>query len=186
MKEDIQNCLNTLREGGIILYPTDTVWGIGCDANNPQAIQKIYDLKGRTSSKALITLVGSEVMLERTVLNMPEIAWDLIESTNRPLTLIYDEVKGIAPNAIAEDGSCGIRLAKDTFCQQLIQRLGKPIISTSANVSGEETPKDFRSISDTILNGVDFVVNYRQNEATSQKSSNIIKLKNNGEIKIIR
>lgn len=186
MKEDIQNCLNTLREGGIILYPTDTVWGIGCDASNPQAIQKIYDLKGRTSSKALITLVGSEVMLERTVLNMPEIAWDLIESTNRPLTLIYDEVKGIAPNAIAEDGSCGIRLAKDTFCQQLIQRLGKPIISTSANVSGEETPKDFRSISDTILKGVDFVVNYRQNEATSQKSSNIIKLKNNGEIKIIR
>lgn len=186
MKEDIQNCLNTLREGGIILYPTDTVWGIGCDASNPQAIQKIYDLKGRTSSKALITLVGSEVMLERTVLNMPKIAWDLIESANRPLTLIYDEVKGIAPNAIAEDGSCGIRLAKDTFCQQLIQRLGKPIISTSANVSGEETPKDFRSISDTILKGVDFVVNYRQNEATSQKSSNIIKLKNNGEIKIIR
>ena len=186
MKEDIQNCLNTLREGGIILYPTDTVWGIGCDASNPQAIQKIFDLKGRTSSKALITLVGSEVMLERTVINMPEIAWDLIESTNRPLTLIYDEVKGIAPNAIAEDGSCGIRLAKDTFCQQLIQRLGKPIISTSANISGEETPKDFRSISDTILKGVDFVVNYRQNEATSQKSSNIIKLKNNGEIKIIR
>ncbi|MEC8273980.1 MAG: L-threonylcarbamoyladenylate synthase [Bacteroidota bacterium] len=186
MKEDIQNCLNTLREGGIILYPTDTVWGIGCDASNPQAIQKIYDLKGRTSSKALITLVGSEVMLERTVINMPEIAWDLIESANRPLTLIYDEVKGIAPNAIAEDGSCGIRLTNDTFCQQLIQRLGKPIISTSANVSGEETPKDFRSISDTILKGVDFVVNYRQNEATSQKSSNIIKLKNNGEIKIIR
>ena len=186
MKEDIQNCLNTLREGGIILYPTDTVWGIGCDASNPQAIQKIYDLKGRTSSKALITVVGSEVMLERTVLNMPEIAWDLIESANKPLTLIYDEVKGIAPNAIAEDGSCGIRLAKDTFCQQLIQRLGKPIISTSANVSGEETPKNFRSISDTILKGVDFVVNYRQNEATSQKSSNIIKLKNNGEIKIIR
>lgn len=186
MKEDIQNCLNTLREGGIILYPTDTVWGIGCDASNPQAIQKIYDLKGRSSSKALITLVGSEVMLERTVINMPEIAWDLIESANRPLTLIYDEVKGIAPNAIAEDGSCGIRLTKDTFCQQLIQRLGKPIISTSANVSGEETPKDFRSISDTILKGVDFVVNYRQNEATSQKSSNIIKLKNNGEIKIIR
>lgn len=186
MKEDIQNSLNTLREGGIILYPTDTVWGIGCDASNPQAIQKIYDLKGRTSSKALITLVSSEVMLERTVINMPEIAWDLIESANRPLTLIYDEVKGIAPNAIAEDGSCGIRLAKDTFCQQLIQRLGKPIISTSANVSGEETPKDFKSISDTILTGVDFVVNYRQNEVISQKSSNIIKLKNNGAIKIIR
>ena len=186
MKEDIKNCLNTLRKGGIILYPTDTVWGIGCDATNPQAIQKIYDLKGRSSAKALITLVGSEVMLERTVVNMPEIAWDLIESANRPITIIYDQVKGIANNAVAEDGSCGIRLAKDTFCQQLTQRLGKPIVSTSANLSGEETPKDFRSISDTILSGVDFIVNYRQNETTNQKSSNIVKLKNNGEIKIIR
>tara|TARA_B100000963_G_scaffold109444_1_gene95276 strand:- start:3515 stop:4075 length:561 start_codon:yes stop_codon:yes gene_type:complete len=186
MKENIQNCINTLKKGGIILYPTDTVWGIGCDASNPKAIQKIYDLKGRTSSKALITLVGCEVMLERIVINMPEIAWDLIESANRPLTLIYDEVRDIAPNAIAEDGSCGIRLTKDAFCQQLIQRFAKPIISTSANISGEDTPKNFNSISDTILKGVDFVVNYRQNEATSKKSSNIIKLKNNGEIKIIR
>ena len=110
MKEDIQNCLNTLREGGIILYPTDTVWGIGCDASNPQAIQKIFDLKGRTSSKALITLVGSEVMLERTVLNMPEIAWDLIETAEKPLTIIYEKVKDIAKNAMANDGSCAIRL----------------------------------------------------------------------------
>ena len=186
MKEDIQNCLDILRSGGIILYPTDTVWGIGCDASNPLAIQKVFDLKGRSSSKALITLVGSEIMLERTVVNMPDIAWDLIETTNKPLTVIYDEVMGIAANAISEDGSCGIRLANDSFCQKLIQRFGKPIISTSANVSGEETPMDFSSISNTILNGVDFVVNYRQNETANQKSSNIIKLKNNGEIKIIR
>jgi L-threonylcarbamoyladenylate synthase len=117
---------------------------------------------------------------------MPDIAWDLIETTDKPLTIIYDQVKGIATNAIADDGSCGIRLAKDSFCEQLIKRFGKPIISTSANVSGEETPKDFRSISDAILKGVDFVVNYRQDENAKQQASNIIKLKNNGEIKIIR
>jgi L-threonylcarbamoyladenylate synthase len=186
MKEDIQNCLDILRSGGLILYPTDTVWGIGCDASNPDAIQKIFNLKGRSSSKALIVLVGSEVMLERTVVNMPDIAWDLIETTDKPLTIIYDQVKGIATNAIADDGSCGIRLAKDSFCEQLIKRFGKPIISTSANVSGEKTPIDFSSISDNILEGVDFIVNYRQNENTKQQASNIIKLKNNGEIKIIR
>ena len=186
MKEDIQNCLDILRSGGLILYPTDTVWGIGCDASNPDTIQKIFNLKGRSSSKALIVLVGSEVMLESTVVNMPDIAWDLIETTDKPLTLIYDQVKGIATNAIADDGSCGIRLAKDSFCEQLIKRFGKPIISTSANVSGEKTPIDFSSISDSILEGVDFIVNYRQNENTKQQASNIIKLKNNGVIKIIR
>ena len=186
MKEDIQNCLDILRSGGLILYPTDTVWGIGCDASNQDAIQKIFNLKGRSSSKALIVLMDSEVMLERTVVNMPDIAWDLIETTDKPLTIIYDQVKGIATNAIADDGSCGIRLAKDSFCEQLIKRFGKPIISTSANVSGEKTPIDFSSISDSILEGVDFIVNYRQNENTKQQASNIIKLKNNGEIKIIR
>ena len=186
MKTDIQSCLDTLRSGGIILYPTDTVWGLGCDAANPEAIQKIFNLKGRASSKALIVLVGSEIMLERTVVNMPDIAWDLIETSTRPMTLIYDEVKGIAANAIAKDGSCGVRLAKDPFCEQLIKRFGKPIISTSANVSGDQTPQDFSSISDAILHGADFVVNYRQNETTNQQASNIIKLKNNGEIKIIR
>ena len=182
----IEETVAALHQNKVILYPTDTVWGIGCDASNPDAIQKIFNLKGRSSSKALIVLVGSEVMLERTVVNMPDIAWDLIETTDKPLTIIYDQVKGIATNAIADDGSCGIRLAKDSFCEQLIKRFGKPIISTSANVSGEKTPIDFSSISDSILEGVDFIVNYRQNENTKQQASNIIKLKNNGEIKIIR
>ena len=123
MSNELNNTIKVLKQGGLILYPTDTVWGIGCDASNPDAIQKIFNLKGRSSSKALIVLVGSEVMLERTVVNMPDIAWDLIETTDKPLTLIYDQVKGIATNAIADDGSCGIRLAKDSFCEQLINDL---------------------------------------------------------------
>jgi len=186
MKEDINNCLKVLRQGGIILYPTDTGWGIGCDASNVKAVKQIYHLKERVSSKALITLVGSETMLERTVIDMPEIAWNLIEAADKPLTIIYDKVKTIASNAVADDGSCAIRLVKDAFCQELIQKFGKPIISTSANISSQPTPKNFSEISNKILQGVDFVVNFRQNEAQKHQSSNIIKLQNNGVIKIIR
>ena len=186
MREEIQQALSVLREGGIILYPTDTVWGIGCDASNPEAVKKVYDLKNRADSKALITLVASEVMLERTVINMPDIAWDLIDAAEKPLTIIYQEVKGIAHNAIAEDGSCAIRLPKDNFCQQLVQRLGKPLISTSANTSGNPTPQSFQDIEPSILSGVDYVVNLRQQEKSKNTPSSIILLKNNGEIKIIR
>lgn len=186
MREEIQQALSVLREGGIILYPTDTVWGIGCDASNPEAVKKVYDLKNRADSKALITLVASEVMLERTVIDMPDIAWDLIDAAEKPLTIIYQEVKGIAHNAIAEDGSCAIRLPKDNFCQQLVQRLGKPLISTSANTSGNPTPQSFQDIEPSILSGVDYVVNLRQQEKSKNTPSSIILLKNNGEIKIIR
>ena len=186
MREEIQQTLSVLREGGIILYPTDTVWGIGCDASNPEAVKKVYDLKNRADSKALITLVASEVMLERTVIEMPDIAWDLIDAAEKPLTIIYQEVKGIAHNAIAEDGSCAIRLPKDNFCQQLVQRLGKPLISTSANTSGNPTPQSFQDIEPSILSGVDYVVNLRQQEKCKNTPSSIILLKNNGEIKIIR
>ena len=186
MREEIQQALSVLREGGIILYPTDTVWGIGCDASNPEAVKKVYDLKNRADSKALITLVASEVMLERTVIDMPDIAWDLIDAAEKPLTIIYQEVKGIAHNAIAEDGSCAIRLPKDNFCQQLVQRLGKPLISTSANTSGNPTPQSFQDIEPSILSGVDYVVNLRQQEKSKNTPSSMILLKNNGEIKIIR
>ena len=186
MKEDISKCLTVLQSGGLILYPTDTVWGLGCDATNSVAIEKIYALKGRISSKALITLVGSEIMLERTVVDMPSIAWDLIEAATNPLTIIYDKVNGISKTAIAEDGTCGIRLTSDPFCKQLIQRFGKPIISTSANQSGQPTPMTFSEIDQHILKGVDFVVNFRQNENNKKTASNIIKLQNNGAIKIIR
>lgn len=186
MREEIQQALTILRAGGLILYPTDTVWGIGCDASNPEAIKKVYELKNRADSKALITLVASEVMLERTVVNMPDIAWDLIDASEKPLTIIYQKVKGIADNAIAEDGSCAIRLPKDQFCQQLVQRLGKPLISTSANTSGSPTPQSFQDIESSILSGVDYVVNLRQQEKSKNTPSSIILLKNNGEIKIIR
>ena len=183
---ETQQALGVLREGGIILYPTDTVWGIGCDASNPEAVKKVYDLKNRADSKALITLVASEIMLERTVIDMPDIAWDLIDAAEKPLTIIYQEVKGIAHNAIAEDGSCAIRLPKDNFCQQLVQRLGKPLISTSANTSGSPTPQSFQDIEPSILSGVDYVVNLRKQEECKHAPSSIILLKNNGEIKIIR
>ena len=186
MIDEIQQAKNVLIEGGLILYPTDTVWGIGCDASNPEAVKKVYDLKNRADTKALITLVASEVMLERTVIDIPEIAWDLIDAAEKPLTIIYQEVKGIAHNAIAEDGSCAIRLPKDNFCQQLVQRLGKPLISTSANTSGTPTPQSFNDIEPSILSGVDYVVNLRQQEECKNTPSSIILLKNNGEIKIIR
>ena len=186
MKQEIQQALTTLREGGLILYPTDTVWGIGCDASNPDAVKKVYHLKNRVDSKALIMLVASEVMLERTVIDIPDIAWDLIDAAKKPLTVIYQAVKGIAHNAIADDGSCAIRLPKDNFCQQLIQRLGKPLISTSANTSGNPTPQSFQDIEPSILSSVDYVVNLRQQEKSKNTPSSIVFLKNNGEIKIIR
>lgn len=186
MTTDLRNCLDVLNSGGLILYPTDTIWGLGCDATNSTAIQNIYDLKGRVNNKALITLVSSEYMLEKTVKNMPDIAWDLIEQSVRPLTIIYDEVSSISANALAENGSCGIRLVKNGFCHELINRFGKPIISTSANVSGTESPRKFSEIDNSILNGVNYVVNFGQNDTTHNKASNIIKLSNNGEVKIIR
>lgn len=184
MQEEIKKAVETLRAGGLILYPTDTVWGIGCDASNSEAVQKVYALKERAEAKALITLVGSEVLLERTVVDMPSIAWDLIESSDKPLSIIYDQVKGIADNAVAPDGSCAIRLPKESFCRQLAQRFGKALISTSANKSGADTPKNFQEIEPAILSGVDYVVNL-QPKSTGVASS-IIRLKNNGEIKIIR
>ena len=186
MREEINQAISVLRLGGLILYPTDTVWGIGCDASNPEAVKKVYELKNRADSKALITLVASEIMLERTVIDMPDIAWDLINAAEKPLTIIYQEVKGIAHNAIAEDGSCAIRLPKNNFCQQLVQRLRKPLISTSANTSGAPTPQSFKDIEPSILSGVDYVVNLRQQEKCKNTPSSIIMLKNNGEIKIIR
>ena len=186
MQEEIKKCLEILRKGGLILYPTDTIWGIGCDATNKDAVQKIYKIKKRQESKALITLVNNEVMLERTVVDMPEIAWDLIESADKPLSIIYEKVKGIAPNVIAKNGSCAIRLVKNEFCEKLISQLKKPIVSTSANVSGKDSPTNFYNIDKEIINSVDYVVNYCRENKEIRSSSNIIELKNNGSIKIIR
>lgn len=186
MEEEIQNALQALRKGGSILYPTDTVWGIGCDAKNKDAVAKIYKIKERAEYKSMVVLVCDEQMLNRYVKEVPAIAWDLIEAAEEPLTIIYPDARGLANNLIAADGSIGIRLVKDEFCKNLIHKFGKPIVSTSANISGEDTPKTFNDIKLDILNKVDYIVNYRKEELNNSKSSTIIKVEMNGEFKIIR
>ena len=185
-KEEISKTLKVLNEGGLILYPTDTIWGIGCDATNSDAVKKIYDLKKRMDSKSMLVLVDNDETLNRYVDDIPEVAFELIEAADRPLTIIYDHPVGVAPNLLAEDGSLGIRITEDPFCRELCRRLRKPLVSTSANISGQKSPSNFSQISEEIKNGVDYVVEYRQNEQSASKPSNIIKLSDGGVIKIIR
>lgn len=186
MKVELDKALEVLKAGGIILYPTDTIWGIGCDATNEEAVKRIYKIKKRSDSKSLIALVDSDVRLERTIEEVPVMAWDLIDYTERPLTIIYDAPKGIAPSAVNIDNTLGIRIVKDDFCKKLIQRLNRPIISTSANISGEKQANCFVEISEEIKNSVDHVVNLRQDEKNDNQSSMIIKLDSSGLIHIIR
>lgn len=185
MKEEINKCLEVLKNGGLILYPTDTVWGIGCDATNEAAIKKVFALKKRADSKALICLVTNDFMLEQHVEKVPNVAYDIIDLATKPTTIIYDNPKGVAKNLVAFDNTLGIRVASDTFCKHLIQRLKKPIVSTSANVAGKPTPSSFKEITNEILKGVDYVVNLQHDTINSTPSS-IIKLSNNGEVKVIR
>lgn len=185
MTEEINKTLEILKQGGLILYPTDTVWGIGCDATNEAAIKRIYDLKKRTDSKSMLCLVANDAMLEKFVEQIPEVAYDLIDLQTKPITIIYDRPKGVAKNLIAEDNSLGIRVASDKFCQYLIQRFKKPIVSTSANISGQPTPRNFKEISHEIIKGVDYVVNLERDKEKSTPSS-IIKLSNDGTVKVIR
>ncbi len=185
MTEEINKTLEILKQGGLILYPTDTVWGIGCDATNEAAIKRIYDLKKRTDSKSMLCLVANDAMLEKYVEKVPEVAYDLIDLQTKPITIIYDQPKGVAKNLIAEDNSLGIRVASDKFCQYLIQRFKKPIVSTSANISGQPTPRNFKEISHEIIKGVDYVVNLERDKEKSTPSS-IIKLSNDGTVKVIR
>lgn len=184
--EDLKEALQCLKEGGIILYPTDTVWGIGCDARNSEAVKKIYDLKKRADSKSMLVLVNNEVTLEKIVEEIPDVTWDLLEAAVNPLTLIYDNAKGVAPELIAEDGSLGIRITKEKFSNELCKRLGAPIVSTSANISGEKSPSFFREISEEIKKGVDYIVKYHQDDEESKSPSNIIKISKGGVVKIIR
>lgn len=186
MKEDIQKALDVLYNGGLILYPTDTIWGIGCDATNEKAVQRVYELKQRLDSKALIVLIDSSAKLNYYVEDIPEVAWDLIDVTDKPLTIIYDGARNLAPNLIAEDGSLAIRITQEKFSHSLCQRFRKAIVSTSANISGIPAPTNFSDISEEIKNGVDYIVNYRQDELAKFKASGIIKLGRNGEIKVIR
>ncbi|MDE6291334.1 MAG: threonylcarbamoyl-AMP synthase [Muribaculaceae bacterium] len=175
-----------MKEGGIILYPTDTVWGIGCDARNEEAIRKIYRLKQREDSKSMLVLVGSEGMLQRTVKDVPEIAWQLIDVAVNPMTIIYDNPVGVADILKAEDGSLGIRISSERFSRALCERMRGPIVSTSANISGKPTPQTFAEISSAIKEGVDYVCNFRQKEKATAKPSNIIKITRGNIVKVIR
>lgn len=186
MVEEINKCIEVLKSGGTILYPTDTIWGIGCDATNKNAVEKIFKIKQREESKTFIVLVDRIEMLNKYIKEVPAIAWDLIETTDTPLTIIYDGAINLAPNAIAEDGSIAIRITSDEFCKKLIYRLGKPIVSTSANTSGESTPQNFMEVNPYILKAVDHVVEWRQNDLSKSIPSSIIRIKENGEFKIIR
>jgi len=185
MTEEINKCISVLDKGGLILYPTDTVWGIGCDATNEIAVQKVYTLKQREDSKALICLVANDIMLERHIEKVPEVAWDIIDLSEKPTTIIYDDPRGIAKNLVASDNTLAVRIASDRFCQYLINKFKKPVVSTSANISGAPTPKSFDEISEKILNGVDYVVNLHRNEKKGVPSS-IIKLGNDGTVSVIR
>ena len=186
--EEIRRATEVLKQGGTILYPTDTVWGIGCDACNPEAVEKIYKIKNRPSEKSMIILLDEATRLNLYVDEVPGIAWDWIELTEKPTTIIYQGAKKIATNLInQEDGSVAIRVVKDDdFCKGLIWKFGKPIVSTSANLSGSATPKSFRDISPAILQAVDYVVNLRQNDAKTPTESSIVSILPNGIFKIIR
>lgn len=186
IEEDIRQAIEVMRKGGIILYPTDTIWGIGCDATNEEAVRRVYEIKRREDSKAMICLVDSDNRLQRYVKDVPNVAWDLIEYATKPLTIIFDGARNLATNLLAEDGSIGIRVTREPFSQQLCYRFQKPIVSTSANISGEPSPANFSEISEDIKNAVDYVVWSRQKEKAKAVPSSIIKLGVDGEVKIIR
>lgn len=185
-EDDIKKAIEVMRQGGVILYPTDTVWGIGCDATNAEAVAKVYALKRRDDSKALICLVDSDNRLQRYVRNVPDVAWQLIEAVEKPTTLILEGAVNLAPNLIAEDGSIGIRVTKEAFSRELCYRFQKAIVSTSANVSGEPAAQNYCDISQEILDGVDYVCQSRRQEHKPHTPSSIIKLAADGEVTIIR
>ena len=186
MDADIIQCLKVLSAGGLILYPTDTVWGIGCDATNEEAVSRVYQLKQRNDSKALIVLIDSADHLDHYVVDVPAIARELIDVAVKPLTIIYEGAYNLAPNLLGAEDSVGIRIPNDEFCHRLCERFGKPIVSTSANVSGQPTAKTFAEIDDAIVGGVDHVVEYRRGDITPHQPSNIILLSRDGTFKIIR
>ena len=184
MENEVKNCVEVLKNGGIILYPTDTIWGIGCDATNENAVKKVYELKKRSKSKALIILIAEYANLYKLLDQLSPNAFKYINSKN-PTTVIFDNVKNISKHAIASDGSAAIRLPNDDFCKKIISELGKPIISTSANISGRDNPKSYSEINKDIIENVDYVVNLRQDEIM-EKPSSIIKIFDDGKIEKIR
>jgi len=186
LKDEVSKALKVLQEGGIILYPTDTIWGIGCDATNTEAVEKIYKLKQRNEAKSMIILVDTENKLESYISEVNPLAYELIEYAENPLTLVMPGAKNISPALINADGSVGIRVAKHPFCQQLIQRLRKPLVSTSANISGKPSPQYFGQIAPEIIDGVDYVVDIEQHDMEIKTPSTIMRLAPNGSFEFIR
>lgn len=186
MLDDIKTSLNILKEGGVILYPTDTIWGIGCDATNEAVVERIYNIKQRHDSKSMLILLDNEGRIKQYVDTIPDIAWELIEASETPLTIIYPGAKNLAQNLIAEDGSIGIRIAKDDFCQKLISQFGKPIVSTSANIAGNPSPGRFNDIDPSIKQSVDYIVKWKQEDIAEGQASSIIKIGLSNEVEIIR
>ena len=185
-EEDIKKAVEVLRKGGVIIYPTDTVWGIGCDATNAEAVKRVYDIKQRDDSKAMICLVDSDARLQRYVRNVPDVAWELIDCIDKPTTLILDGAVNLAPNLIADAGSIGIRITQEPFSHALCQRLKRPIDSTSANISGQPAARFYDEIDEAILTGADYVCRFRRDDQTPHEPSSIIKLCADGTFQIIR
>ena len=185
MHEEVNRTLEVLKSGGVILYPTDTVWGIGCDASNPEAIERIYEIKKRHESKALLCLVSDFKMLNQFVESVPEVAYDIHKYANKPTTIIYDKPIRVAENLVAADDTLAIRVTSDPFCKNLIRKLRKPLVSTSANISGAPTAETYDAITDEIRAAVDYIVDWNRNNKKAKPSA-IIKLSNDGAVKVIR
>lgn len=185
-KEDIRRAIEVMNKGGIILYPTDTIWGLGCDATNADAVRRIYEIKQRTDAKALISLVDSETKVQFYVKEVPEVAWDVMELSERPMTVVFEGGRNLAPNLLAEDGSVAIRITKEAFSKELCMRMKRAVVSTSANISGQPAPRCFAEISEEIKRAVDYICTSRQDEPPTQTASSIIKLGAGGEVTIIR
>ena len=186
IEDDIKKACEVMEKGGLILYPTDTIWGIGCDATNEEAVKRVYEIKNRIDSKALIILVDKPAKVDFYVREVPEIAWDLIEVADKPLTIVYPHARNLAPNVMAQDGSVGIRITREEFSRKLCERFRKAIVSTSANISGQPSPACFAEISDEIKQAVDYIVTYRQEDPTKPAPSSVIAIGDGGVIKILR
>lgn len=182
---EVHNAYEVIAKGGIILYPTDTVWGIGCDATNEEAVKKIYALKQREETKSMIVLMNGDRMLHSVFHSIPEVAWQILDLSEKPTTLILDQPKNVAKNIIASDNTLGMRLVKEPFCFKLMERMKRPLVSTSANISGEPTPQSFKEISPAIINGVDYVVQLHHDKLNG-KPSTIIKLTQDAQVTVIR
>lgn len=186
MEEDIKKAIEILRKGGVILYPTDTIWGIGCDATNKDAVARIYEIKKRADNKAMLVLTDSMTSIERYVDEVPEMAFSLNDLSEKPITIIYDHAINVAPNLLGDNNSLGMRVSREKFSNELCKRFRKPIVSTSANISGEPTAHYFKEISENIKSQVDYVVQYRQNDVEPHEASSVIMLSADGTIKVLR